>query len=217
MSGSRHSTQAGQAVRFLRWRPHPWHGLSAGENAPGTVNAYVEINPFDHMKYEVDKESGYLRLDRPQMNSSLPPCSYGFIPRTLCAERVRRLSKGAKRGDGDPMDICIVSELPITRAEVLVHARVVGGFRMVDDQEADDKIIAVLDGDTVWDKVKDIDDLPESLVSRMKHYFLTYKMTPKAKTDVTIESVYGAKAAIRVVAASIKDYAEAYPDVFGQD
>ena len=69
---------------FYRWRPHPWHGLSAGSDAPRVLTAYIEITPFDYVKYEVDKETGYLRVDRPQHTSSQPPTLYGFIPKTFC-------------------------------------------------------------------------------------------------------------------------------------
>jgi len=89
---------------YSRWRPHPWHGLETGPDAPRIVNAYIEITPFDHMKYEVDKVSGYLRVDRPQRTSSHPPALYGFIPQTYCGERVARLAPGSDRGDGDPLD-----------------------------------------------------------------------------------------------------------------
>ena len=82
---------------FSRWRPHPWHGLSAGDDAPRVVNVFVEITPFDLIKYEVDKSSGYLKVDRPQRTSSQPPTLYGFVPQTYCAERVTRLSPGARR------------------------------------------------------------------------------------------------------------------------
>ena len=82
------------------WRPHPWHGLSYGDEAPSIVNAYIEITPFDLVKYEVDKATGYLRVDRPQRTSSQPPALYGFIPRTYCAENVTRLCPVAKRGEG---------------------------------------------------------------------------------------------------------------------
>ena len=72
-----------------RFRPHPWHGLDVGPDPPEVLNAYIEITPFDLMKYEVDKVSGYLRVDRPQRSSALPPTLYGFVPRTYCDERVR--------------------------------------------------------------------------------------------------------------------------------
>ena len=135
---------------FYRWRPHPWHGLEVGPGAPDIVNAYIEITPFDLMKYEVDKVTGYLCVDRPQRGSSYPPALYGFIPRTYCGPRVAKLCTAAKRGDGDPMDVCVMSERPINRSEVILRVRVVGGIKMIDDGEADDKIVAVLQNDLVW-------------------------------------------------------------------
>ena len=153
---------------FYRWRPHPWHGLEAGPEPPSIVTAYIEITPFDAVKYEVDKASGYLRVDRPQRTSAQPPTLYGFIPRTYCAGRVAELAKpDCDRGDGDPLDICVISERPITRADILLSARVVGGLRMIDDGEADDKIIAVLENDLVWGDVGDVAELPENLVERL--------------------------------------------------
>lgn len=200
-------------MEFYRWRPHPWHGLEAGSNAPEWVTVYVEITPFDSMKYEVDKVSGYLRVDRPQAGSSLPPCSYGFIPRTYADHRVAALSRHAKRGDGDPLDVCLISELPINRAEILVTARVVGGFCMTDDGEADDKLIAVLENDGVWGGIEDASELPTGMVARIRHYFYTYKATAgRAKAKVKLGRVYGAKAARRVVKAAMADYAEAFGD-----
>src|SRR5690606_37394837 len=98
---------------FSPWRPHPWHGLSIGLEPPLRVNAYIEITPFDLIKYEVDKSTGYLRVDRPQRTSSQPPALYGFIPRTYCGELTAALCPGALRGDGDPLDICVISERPI--------------------------------------------------------------------------------------------------------
>ena len=144
---------------FSRWRPHPWHGLDLGADAPRIVNAYIEITPFDMIKYEIDKVSGYLRVDRPQRSSSHPPALYGFIPKTYCGARVAKLAPGSERGDGDPLDICVVSERPIERSEVILRARVIGGIKLLDRGEADDKIIGVLEGDYVWDHVKDISQL----------------------------------------------------------
>ena len=109
------------------FRPHPWHGLPVGDAPPDVLNAFIEMTPFDLVKYEVDKVSGYLRVDRPQRSSAQSPSLYGFIPRTYCAERVRRLAPGSTRGDGDPLDICVLSERAITHAEILVRARVIGG------------------------------------------------------------------------------------------
>ena len=128
---------------FFRWRPHPWHGVEVGPNAPEIVHAYIEITPFDSVKYEVDKTTGYLRVDRPQRSSSQPPALYGFIPRTYCGDRVGAMSQDATQGDGDPLDICVISERPIDRAEILLNARVIGGLQMIDGGEADDKIVAI--------------------------------------------------------------------------
>lgn len=132
------------------FRPHPWHGLEVGPDPPEVLNAYVEITPFDLMKYEIDKVSGYLRVDRPQRSSAQPPALYGFIPRTYCAERVRRLAPGTRRGDGDPLDVCVLSERAIAGNEIIVRARVIGGLQMIDAGEADDKILGVLENDYVW-------------------------------------------------------------------
>src|SRR6187549_1495914 len=150
---------------FFRWRPHPWHGLEPGKEAPRVVQAYIELTPFDFVKYEVDKTTGYLRVDRPQRYSSQPPTLYGFIPQTLCGPRVCKLSPKTTRGDGDPMDICVLSERPINRAEVILRAKVVGGIQLVDGEEADDKIIAVLANDNIWAKAENITDLPEAVVA----------------------------------------------------
>ena len=169
---------------FYRWRPHPWHGLTAGPEPPGVVHAYIELTPFDLVKYEIDKTTGYLRVDRPQRTSSQPPTLYGFIPQTYCGERVRGLSPPAKKGDGDPLDICVVCERPINRSEVIVVARVVGGLRMIDHGEADDKIIAVLQGDNIWGQAADVTDVPDILVERLEHYFTTYKLVPGTATSL---------------------------------
>jgi inorganic pyrophosphatase len=197
---------------FYRWRPHPWHGLEAGSDPPRVVNAYIELTPFDLIKYEVDKTTGYLRVDRPQRSSSQPPTLYGFIPRTYCGQRVGALSPTAIRGDGDPLDICVVSERPISRSEMFLAAKVVGGLQVVDQQEADDKMIAVLDNDNVWGGADDIADLPHVLIERLQHYFATYKLVPDEDAAISIESTYGVDHALAVVKAALEDYV----DQFGQ-
>jgi inorganic pyrophosphatase len=191
---------------FSQWRPHPWHGLEAGRELPLHVNAYIEITPFDLIKYEVDKDTGYLRVDRPQRTSSQPPALYGFIPRTYCGERIAALCPGAQRGDGDPLDICVISERPIARAEVIVPARVVGGIQLLDRGEADDKIVAVLEGDFVWKDATDISDLPPVLVERIQHYFSTYKLVPGADLQIRVQEVYGVAHARKVIEAALDDY-----------
>ncbi len=195
---------------FYRWRPHPWHGPSPGLEPPHRVHAYIELTPFDSIKYELDKETGYLRVDRPQRSSSVPPALYGLIPRTFCGRRVRELMPDAERGDGDPLDICVVSERPIGRAEVILDARVVGGLPMLDGGEADDKIVAVLENDNFWGHTRDIEELPPVLVERLRHYFLTYKLVPGEESRVTIGPTYGLEHAERVVTAALEDYDEEF-------
>lgn len=194
-----------------RFRPHPWHGLDTGPNPPEVLNAFIEITPYDLMKYEVDKVSGYLRVDRPQRSSSQHPTLYGFIPRTLCAGRVQALSPQSTKGDGDPLDICILSERVIARNEIIVRARVIGGLKMIDHGEADDKIISVLENDYAWGDARDISDVPSVFVERLQHYFLTYKLVPGQKPEATIDRVYGREHAEEVVKASMDDYLDYYP------
>ena len=197
----------------FRWtRPHPWHGLEVGPDPPGRVHAFIEITPFDRVKYELDKHTGFLRVDRPQRTSSLPPNLYGFIPRTCCGDRVAALMPGSERGDGDPLDICVFSDRPISRAEVLLDTRVIGGFPMIDNGEADDKIISILETDEVWGTVRDVSDLPEAMVNRLRHYFANYKILPGEPVTVEISAPYGAAHGEAVVEAAMADYLELNPD-----
>ena len=191
---------------FYRWRPHPWHGLDPGPEAPQVVNAYVEITPFDVIKYEMDKVTGYLCVDRPQRGSSSPPTLYGFIPRTFCGSRVAALCPTTERADGDPLDICIVSERPIARSDVVVKARIVGGLQMIDQGEADDKIVSVLHNDLFWGEAKDIHDLPDALIERLQHYFSTYKLRTGQDPRGVVERVYNREHALAVVRAALADY-----------
>lgn len=193
---------------YATWRPHPWHGLSPGPNPPSELHVFVEITPFDLVKYEVDKESGYLKVDRAQRTSSLPPALYGFIPRTYAAGRVARLMDDVEGGDRDPLDICVLSERPISRAEVIVGASVVGGIPMVDGGLADDKIVGILRDDPVFGDIREIADLPEILVGRLIHYFSTYKLRPESAKPVVVGAPYGRAHAEAVVAASLEDYRE---------
>ena len=192
--------------RFHEFRPHPWHGLEVGPDPPRIVTAYIEIGPLDTVKYEIDKRSGYLKVDRPQRGAAQPPTLYGFIPRTYCGERMAALSPAAERGDGDPLDICVVSERTVTRADILLEARVVGGLRMIDRGEADDKIVAVLRNDLFWGEVEELDGLPPKLVERLAHYFTTYKQIPGGTNVVTVAATYGRAHAEEVVLASMADY-----------
>src|SRR5262245_47048574 len=203
---SRERPAGGAGVGVQQFRPHPWHGLEVGPKPPEILNAYIEMTPFDLMKYEVDKASGYLRVDRPQRSSAQPPTLYGFVPRTYCDERVRRLAPAARRGDRDPLDICVLSERAIARNEVIVRGRVIGGLQMIDNAEADDNIISVLENDYIWRGARDIRDVPAVLVERLQHYFLTYKLVPGERARARIARVYGRAHALKVVRAAMADY-----------
>ncbi len=195
---------------FNRWRRHPWHGLHArpDKEVKSVVRAYIEITPNDVVKYEIDKYSGFLMVDRPQRTTSSPPALYGFIPQTYCGDHVASLCKNVEIADKDPLDICVFSERLITKSDILLNARVVGGIQMIDDGEADDKIIAVLDGDNIWGDVQDISDLPKIKIERLQHYFSTYKMAPGKDIEINVELVYGREQAIKVIEASMLDYQE---------
>ena len=191
---------------FFRWRPHPWHGLEVGPEVPRRVHAFIEICPFDSVKYEVDKITGYMRIDRSVRSSSQHPTLYGFIPRTYCGNRVKGLMQGATSGDGDPLDICVITERPISRTEIILNARVIGGLPMLDHGEADDKIIAVIEDDPVWSGIDELDELPSALTERLMHYFLTYKSFPDKPSNVSIGKPYGFEHASKVIEAAIADY-----------
>jgi inorganic pyrophosphatase len=195
----------------LRYKSHPWHGVEIGKETPEILTCYIEMVPTDTVKYEVDKVTGYLKIDRPQKYSNLVPALYGFIPQTYSGEKVAELSQektGNKdiKGDGDPVDICILTEKEITHGDILVRARPIGGFRMIDENEADDKIIAVLNNDAVYGGYKNIDDCPPMVIARLKHYFLTYKDLPGNKRDCEITHTYGIDEAHEVINRSIRDY-----------
>lgn len=203
---------------FNRWRRHPWHGLKAIPDAakPDVVRAYIEITPSDVVKYEVDKVSGFLMVDRPQRTTSSPPALYGFIPQTYCGPEVAARCAEVDVADGDPLDICVISERLITRADILLSARIVGGIQMIDNGEADDKIIAVLEGDNIWGDVHDISDLPAIKTERLQHYFATYKMVPGKDTHVRVDHVYGRDEALVVIRASMRDYEAEFGHVHEQ-
>ncbi len=196
----------------LRYKSHPWHGIDIGEYAPNIVTSFIEVVPTDTVKYEIDKVSGYLKIDRPQKFSNIVPALYGFIPQTFCGNSLAKFSaemSGKKdiKGDGDPLDICVLTEKEITHGDILVQSIPIGGLRMIDGNEADDKIIAVLKGDAVYGEFQDIKDVPEAIITRLKHYFLTYKNVPGEEgNECEITHVYGAEEAQKVINLSIDDY-----------
>ncbi len=195
----------------LRYKSHPWHGINIGDQAPDRIMAFIEMVSTDTVKYEVDKESGFLKIDRPQKYSTTIPALYGFIPQTYSGERVAVISNEALSrvdivGDGDPVDICVLTEKTITHGDVIVKAKPIGGMRMIDNNEADDKIIAVLSHDALYGNINDISELPELVVERLRHYFLTYKDLPGNKRNVEITHIYGAEEAKQIINASLADY-----------
>ncbi len=193
-------------------KSHPWHGISLGDNVPEEVRAFIEIVPTDTVKYEVDKESGYLSLDRPQKFSNIVPSLYGFLPRTYCAKKMAELTNTALarydiEGDGDPLDICVLTEKDVTHGDIIVRARPIGGLRLLDHNQADDKIVAVLKNDAVYGQYNDIEELPLSITRRLIHYFTTYKDIPgETKKRMQFISIYGADVAKEVIKRSMEDY-----------
>jgi inorganic pyrophosphatase len=199
----------------LAFRPHPWHGLDAGSDCPRVVTVYVELVPTDGVKYEIDKHSGYLRIDRPQRFSVACPTLYGFVPRTYCGEAVAGVAMpgapAVDRGDGDPLDVCVLTDRMVSHGDIVLDARPIGGLRMVERGEADDKIVAVLVGDPTYGDVRELADLPRAVVDRLRHYFLTYKAIPgDAAAAITVDPVYAAAQAHAVIDAARADYARRF-------
>ncbi len=197
---------------FNPYKLHPWHGVQTGSKAPDIVTAFIEITPSDTVKYEIDKPSGILKVDRPQLYSNVVPALYGFIPQTYCREEVAAIctrQTGLQNiiGDGDPLDILVLTEHRIMHGDILVQAIPIGGLKMIDHHEADDKIIAVLQQDGTYGKFQDLKELPAAIITRLRHYFLTYKLAPGETQPVEIPYIYGREEALDVIEASRRDYA----------
>jgi len=200
----------------LLFRSHPWHGVSLGSRAPDVVTCFIEIVPTDRVKYEIDKPTGYLKVDRPQLYSNICPAPYGFIPQTYCGARVASLTAARTgrhgiEGDKDPLDVCVLTQTAITHSDLLLQARPVGGLRMIDGNEADDKIIAVLEGDGLYGAYSEIAEIPAAVVDRLVHYFETYKWKPGAVHKTTeVAHVFGREEAQVIIRAAHEDYAEKF-------
>ncbi len=214
----------------MLFKSHPWHGVSPGERAPHVVRSYVEIVPTEAVKLELDKATGHLHVDRPQRFSSMCPTLYGYVPLTYCGKEIaKRCMQRTKlrrvEGDGDPLDICVLTEKDFAHGDLLLQARPIGGLRMVDKAgskpshkgsspyQADDKIIAVLENDATYGDITDISECPPAVIERLQHYFLSYKRAPGEKSKkptVQIMEVYGAKEAQRVIVAAQADYTADY-------
>ena len=195
-----------------KFKAHPWHGISIGPHAPSIITAFIEIVPTDTVKYEIDKESGHLKVDRPQKFSNVIPTLYGFIPQTYCDIKIAeyaamKTGRAITKGDRDPLDICVLSERSIIHGDIMLQAIPIGGLRLIDKGEADDKIIAVMKDDEVYENWKDISDCTDAVINRLKHYFLTYKNIPGIeKPTCEITHVYGREEAYEVISRSIEDY-----------
>ncbi|HPU94777.1 MAG TPA: inorganic diphosphatase [Candidatus Gracilibacteria bacterium] len=172
---------------------HPWHDVSTGEDVPQVVNCIVEIPKGSRLKYELDKTSGLLRLDRVLFSSVFYPENYGFIPQTFC-------------DDGDPLDIVLISESAITPLAI-VDAKVIGVMQMLDSGEADDKIIAVAANDMSVNHIDDIDQLPPHFIVALQNFFEEYKKLEKNKT-VKVQKFQKKKVAYKIIKESMKMYKE---------
>ena len=203
-------------MKSQQFKAHPWHGISYGNNAPDIITCFIEMVPADQIKYEIDKASGYRKVDRPQKFSNIVPALYGFVPQTYCGDLVAELANLKTNrttiiGDGDPLDICVLTERNIPTGDIIMEAIPIGGFRMIDKNEADDKIIAVMAKDEIYNQWKDITDVPETMINRLRHYFLTYKNIPgESNTIVEITETYGREVAHDVIRRSMADYNKSF-------
>lgn len=168
---------------------HPWHNVHHGKNAPQTVNAIVEISKGSKAKYEVDKETGLLRLDRVLSTSFMYPINYGFIPQTFA-------------GDGDPLDILVLSQIELEPLSI-VTANVIGVLRM-QDKGVDDKIISVCTHDPSVNHIKNLEELPAHFIAEIKHFFVRYKELENA--DVQVKEFLNKVQACEIVQQAIADY-----------
>lgn len=201
---------------------HPWHGPILTTDNYKTLCCYIEITPQDSVKFELDKGTGLLKVDRPQRYSNFCPCLYGLLPRTYCGNLSgdysgKQSGKTQIQGDQDPLDVCVLTEKNIVHGNILLQARPIGGLRIIDSGEADDKIIAVLENDLVYGDIQDISDCPATVLDMIQHYFLTYKATPEhliqAKpAKIEIIGTYGKEEAQHVIQLAHEDYIQ----VFGE-
>jgi inorganic pyrophosphatase len=169
---------------------HPWQAVSYGEGAPRFVNAIIEIPQGSRSKYEVDKESGLLKLDRVIYSSFHYPINYGFIPQTLGQ-------------DNDPLDILVLCSQPI-QPLCLVHATVIGNMQMIDQGLQDDKIIAVVSKDPSVNHIKDMSELPQHFLAELKNYFEQYKVLENKKVE--IDNFQDKEAALKIIENAIAYY-----------
>ncbi|MBL8794242.1 MAG: inorganic pyrophosphatase [Planctomycetia bacterium] len=216
---SHHKSEPLWTLLGILFKSHPWHGVAIGPDSPEVVTTYIEIVPSDTIKYELDKNTGHLKVDRPQRYSNICPALYGLIPQTYCADLIgefcaKKTGRKNIRGDGDPLDICVLTEKQITHGDILLKARPIGGFRLLDGDEADDKIIAVLEGDAAFGMYRNLAECPRAVIDRLRHYFLTYKDVPGIEAPkVEITHVYEVAEAHEVIACAQADYRKHFGDI----
>jgi inorganic pyrophosphatase len=173
---------------------HPWHGVPVGKNAPSIVNGIVEIPKGSRAKYEIDKETGLIKLDRVLYGSMMYPAHYGIIPQTLF-------------DDGDPLDILILTQVPLVPL-TLVSCRIIGVMRMIDQGVPDDKILAVVEKDPSVFDIHDIKDLPALFIEELRNFFENY--TKLEGKSVQVPEFLGKEAAYKTLEHSIELYNEAF-------
>jgi len=174
---------------------HPWHEVSTGTHLPYQVNAIIEIPKGSRAKYEIDKESGLIKLDRVIYASMYYPLNYGFIPQTLGE-------------DHDPLDIVVLTQVAVV-PRCLIPSKVIGVMRMVDRGEADDKIIAVAEQDPSVSHITDVNDLPDYLMAELKHFFENYKTLENKK--VVVDEFLSKEKAAEIIGVSIDLYKKTFP------
>lgn len=166
------------------------HDIAPGKNVPDEISVIVEINKGSKNKYELDKETGLIMLDRVMYTSQDYPFDYGFVPQTHWH-------------DGDPLDVVLLTTHPLVPG-LLLTARPIGVLDMIDDGESDAKILAVPVKDPRWNDIKDLSDVNLHTIEEIRHFFETYKQIQKK--EVTIPTIRDAKAAKEVILESIALY-----------
>lgn len=179
---------------------NPWHHVSPGDKVPQTVNGIIEIPKGTRAKYELDKDSGLLKLDRVLYSSVYYPANYGFIPQSYCEDK-------------DPLDILVLSQIDVVPL-CIVPAKVIGVMRMLDGGEADDKIIAVAEGDPNVHHYNDISELPQHFISEMRSFFEDYKKLEN-KT-VVVEDFQGREIAQEILSEAFRMYQRNFKGVIDQ-
>lgn len=171
---------------------HPWHEVAIGRNPPAFINGVIEIPRGSRAKYEIDKESGLIKLDRVIYASMYYPLNYGFIPQTL-------------GDDGDPLDIVVLTQVSVVPL-CLIPSKVIGVMQMIDRGEADEKIIAVAEQDPSVSAIDNMRDLPAHLISELRHFFENYKTLENKK--VVINEFLPKEDAFKVIQACARNYVD---------